>query len=417
MKLKKLKNIIVKKILPFRYELDESTETLVRGWAKSNNNSTCSVIVKLSSRSNSSIIVADQYRADVRRVGQHATGFCGFNVDVSSWGNKKIAVTVLGELDNKITTDFDPVFFSHIPKTAGTSFKKAAQEYFGVNGVARNYGKKSVETTPWIKDVLLDNQDVSDFYNQLCKEGVALYMGHTHLMPAANVFKAVNLVTFLRNPVSQVLSHYNHYCRWYEYKKPVTEFVRNAGFKNLQSRFLKGVPLQFIGLVGITEKYDESIVLYNDLTQHNLKSRVDNVNDKKSLTSIDSELKDLIKLENNADLELYNWAEKVFDYRLSMLKDNKPWCFGFIDKQEKGVIAGVAYWGGSEDQIEVVAYLRNKEIARGQANQIRPGLVRFGVPNKGFIGFVLSFSEDVNIQDILVRVSTTGQLLDFVKYA
>ncbi len=407
----------MKKTEPFRYELDDVTDTFICGWAKSNSNNACSVIVKLTSRSDSIVIVANQYRADVKRAGQHSTGFCGFNIDLSSWKDKKVTVIVLGELDNQIAVDFNPVFFSHIPKTAGTSFKKAAQEYFGTNGIARNYGNKSVETTPWIAKVLLEDQDFSGFYNRLCKEGVALYMGHTHLMPAANVFKAVKLVTFLRNPIEQVLSHYNHYCRWYAYDKPVAEFVGTGGFKELQSRFLKGIPLQLVGLIGITEKYDQSIALYNDLTQHNLKSRLDNVNDKKSLTSIDSEFKDLIKLENKQDLKLYNWAKKVFEKRLGMLKDNKSWCFGFIDKQKDNVITGVAYWGESQEQVELVAYSNNQEISRGVANQIRPGLVRFGVPNKGFIGFKLSFTNEIDLLNVQVRVAATGQVLDFVKYA
>ncbi len=417
MKLKKLQNSIVKKILPFRYELDDVTDTLVRGWAKSNHNNACQVLVRLTSPTDSIIIVADRYRGDVRRAGQHSTGFCGFNFDISSWKNKKVTITVLDELANQVASDFSPVFFSHIPKTAGTSFKKAAQEYFGASGVARNYGKKSVETTQWISKTLLEAQDYPGFYNRLCKDGISLYMGHTHLMPAANVFKAVKLVTFLRDPIEQVLSHYNHYCRWYNYDKSVAEFVATAGFKNLQSRFLKGVPLQLVGLIGITEKYDQSITLYNNLTQHNLKSRVDNVNDKKTLTSIDSELKELIKLENKQDLEIYSWAKQVFDDRLSNLKENKPWCFGFIDKQKEGFITGVAYWCETEEKIELVACLGMKEVGRGIANLIRPELVRFGVPNKGFIGFRFSFSKDIEVRNIKIKVATTGQVLNVVKYS
>ncbi len=417
MKLKTILSKITTKVLPYRYQLDEVTDNRVRGWAKSTGNASCSVAIKVTSSSNTIVVVANHYRADVRRVGQHTTGFCGFSVDVSTWKNKKLAVKVLGEVIQKELPEFSPYFFIHIPKTAGTSFKMAAQNYLGVAGVARNYGPKSIESTSWVTNAVVNNNDYTGLYNRLCNEGISLYMGHTHLMPVANVFKASHLVTMLRDPVSQVLSHYNHYCRWYNYSKPVSEFVTSLGFKNIQSRFLKGMPLQLLGLIGITERYDESLSLYNNLACHNLKPRIDNVNDKKPLKEVSSELINLIKAENTEDLVLYAWAKRVFQQRIALYKNSQPWCFSYIDKLEINVITGVAYWEHSDEQVELIVYSGNTVLGKCMANEIRPGLLRFGAPNKGYIGFRLAFSTDQVVDTIQVKVATTGQVLDFVKYA
>ena len=39
------------------------------------------------------------------------------------------------------------LLFVHIPKTAGTSFRLAAQQFYGENNVFFDYGLESVETS------------------------------------------------------------------------------------------------------------------------------------------------------------------------------------------------------------------------------------------------------------------------------
>ena len=46
-----------------------------------------------------------------------------------------------------------PLFFIHIPKTAGSSFRVAAEQYFGSEATYFDYGNGSKETSESIETV------------------------------------------------------------------------------------------------------------------------------------------------------------------------------------------------------------------------------------------------------------------------
>lgn len=390
--------------------VDVNDGCTIKGWAASGEDRSISVLISISSSSNSASLVADLYRPDVRRVGLHETGFCGFQYDISLWASKKITVSILGTV-KKSNADFIPSFFVHIPKTAGTSFKRAAEKYFGKDGIVRNYGLKSIETTPWVKDVVLQDKNYPDLYRRLFSEGVGLYTGHIIGLPTAHVFPIKNIVTFVRRPQAQVLSHYHHYARWYGYEKTVETFVSNSGFKNLQNRHLKGLPLQLVGFIGVTERYAESIALYNDFSGFNLEVREDNTNSHNKPTEVSEDLAGLIAEHNEEDNLLYKQVTSLLDERSRLAALNKDWCFSFVDRIDKKAVAGVAYMQSSSDPAMLVIKHEGKVIGQSMANQIRPGLVSFGVPNKGFVGFSFPLPKDVVFSEVSVEVESTGQIL------
>ena len=409
----RLKKYISEKISfapDFQIEIDVDDGKEVRGWAKSNSKQG-SALLKLTSSTNEETIIANQYRPDVRKIGLHETGYCGFQLDVSQWKNTSVNIEVLSVSDSIPVAEMKPVFFVHIPKTAGTSFRKAAIDYLGDDSVVKDYGIKSVESSACVRNFCYENKDLVGLYEHMKHTGKAFYSGHVNVSPGRSVFSAKSVVTFVRNPVEQVLSHFNHYSRWYDFKGSITDFVTHKGFQNLQSRHLGGIPLQLIGLIGITEKYSESLDLYNHLTQHNLKVRSDNINDAKPLVKVDIETEALILKENPKDIQLYDFSCKLLEQRLLIQQAGFDWVFGFVDSKGDNEVTGVAYSGAIQGAIEVEIYRDDLLVATVSANELRPGLAHYGVPRKSFIGFRYKFSGESKGGVVSVRVARSRQVL------
>lgn len=394
----------------YQLEVDIDDGKEVCGWA-SNKVDENAVLLSISSSSNEEVVIANQYRPDVRRVGLHATGYCGFQLKIAHWKDTIVKVKVLSTVACTNYEPLEPVFFVHIPKTAGTSFRKAACDFLGDDAIVRDYGLKSPETSACVKKYCYESFDFLSMHSYMKAQGKALYSGHVHLSPAKAVFSSKNIVTFVRNPVKQVVSHFNHYSRWYDYKGSTTDFITNKGFKNLQSRHLAGMPLQLIGLIGITEQYDDSIKLYNHLTQHNFKVRVDNINDAKPFGEVDEKIEALIEKENLQDKKLYDFSKELFNQRLAIHESGFDWTYGFIDSGNEESISGAAYFSKSDEPVELEIYAGDTLLSVITSNKYRPGLVQYCVPRKGFIGFGFKVPEGCSSSDIKVKVRDSGQLL------
>lgn len=394
----------------YQLEIDIDDGKEIRGWA-SNSVDANAVLLSISSSSNEELVIANQYRPDVRRVGLHPTGYCGFQLKVADWKDAEVKVKVLSVSACKDYEPLEPVFFVHIPKTAGTSFRKAACDFLGKDAIVRDYGLKSPETSECVKKYCYESFDFLSMHSYMKAQGKALYSGHVHLSPAKAVFSSKNIVTFVRDPVKQVVSHFNHYSRWYDYKGSRTDFIANKGFKNLQSRHLAGMPLQLIGLIGITEQYDDSIKLYNHLTQHNFKVRVDNINDAKPFGEVNEQVESLIEKENQQDKKLYDFSRELFNQRLNIHNSGFDWVYGFLNSGNENAISGAAYFSKSDDPVELEIYAGDVLLSVITANQYRPGLVQYNVPRKGFIGFSFKLPENCSHTEIKVKVRDSGQQL------
>ena len=328
--------------------------------------------------------------------------------------NTEIAPSV-SELPIVAENLHDPVFFAHIPKTAGTSFKRAAIEFYGDERVIKNYGEKSIETSQLTRSTLLKNTNIAKFKRELIEQKIQCYMGHVHFNSARHAFDCTQLVTFLRDPVEQVVSHFNHYKRWHGYEGVIQQFIETLGFRNVQSRFLKGIPRSILGLVGITERFSESLEIYNRQYGVNLLNRSDNVNEKRDVVDIDDHLRVQIIQNNAIDFDLYNRVKDTLQQRIALEAAGKKWTYGavFSVNQEKGIVSGVAFKYQQEDPVAVVLSIAGKEKKRCIANHFRPGFAQWNVPNCNHIGFHFEIPEGINLSDTSVHVADTGQELEF----
>ena len=148
----------------------------------------------------------DLFREDLKALDLHPTGYCGFEYvfDKSQHGlsadplsihinGAKTPVSIIdGSQILNVFQPQHPMFFMHIPKTAGTSFNNYIRQYFG-------YQKSHthIESIPFDRQKLLAN--TCDYLS-----------GHLTLEHIPKIFQqqdAIHLHTIIRQPLRQLHSH------------------------------------------------------------------------------------------------------------------------------------------------------------------------------------------------------------------
>lgn len=404
------KNSTKTKLPPNRLYFNVNELGYLQGWAVSIENKEAQVVVEIRSQSDAVCMAATAFRPDIAMKGLHSTGHCGFGYDIADWQDQNISIKVVGILaESSQPEPTSPLLFIHIPKTAGTSFKNAAIKYVGEDFLTKYYGVKSSESSSWVSELVVSN-NYSSLYRQLKERNSKFYIGHMHAMPSASVFPILNVATIMRHPVAQVMSHYNHFVRWLDYKGTIVEYITSKQFKNIQSRITSPLPISLVGFIGITEDYNNSLSIFNRMYDYHLEPLRSNVNDVKSVARPDDELINLIIENNLVDMKLYDYVYDQQQRRLAIEKQGEKWCFGSIRQVTDSYIRGYACWHNSEDCVTVQLVNENGEVLQEvEANQYRPGLCRFNPPRNGFIGFNISVKNITD--DVSVIVKSTGQVL------
>lgn len=204
----------------------------------------------------------------------------------------------------------------HIPKTAGTSFRKALEERYG-RSLALYYGQDDRKTDPRLR---CPRRELAARLPALKAEGVAILHGHYQFKDVAAVVPQLDatLWTWLRDPVERVVSHFYFYR-----ERPVTaalgDEVRTGGLsleafaaapkmRSLQSRYLRGSRLGDYAFVGLSEQFEEGLgELFGDAAPK-LPMRYNATREKECVLP---ELRARLAELNKADIKLYLRGAKV----------------------------------------------------------------------------------------------------------
>jgi hypothetical protein len=184
-------------------------------------------------------------------------------------------------------------------KTGGSSIRESLVKYFGEENVLidRSYRIDRLKTKGIIKlhkSLLVYPSGYKNY---------KVIFGHFNFRKYNHLGRPT--ITFLRNPIERVRSHYStgekkDYISFEKYCFETSNLIRNMTGGNL-SRFF---------FVGITEYFDKSISILNNLLDIKLTSEKVNVNINK--IELDEKKIEVIKKYNKDDIRLYEEAVKKF---------------------------------------------------------------------------------------------------------
>lgn len=308
-----------------------------------------------------------------------------------------------------------PIFFVHIPKTAGTSFRKAAESFLGSQNVLYDYSPSSEETSELVDRWVYKEKDLLGFYRALCKANVSFLSGHVNANKFVYLFSVRQTVTFVRDPVQRLVSEYQHFVRHHGYEGDFPSFYRKPQFANRQSKILQGVPLEAIGLLGLNEEYEDSLTILNHRYNLNVQSVDMNIGRKDKTTSYElpkEQLNELVAL-NEQDIRLYRKAVHLFNQRKALFDDGKGYVHGAVQQMSGKSVSGWAWHAKNDVSVDLDIRVNGTHITTLESKELRPAFLRLGLPRLGYVGFHYDFETPLSKgSTVEVVVSETGQLLD-----
>ena len=219
-----------------------------------------------------------------------------------------------------------PILISvHLPKTAGTSFQDSLRAAYG-DRLQLRYKERPLHRSPGERQRRVIRGALQHALFGLRDDSVDCI--HGHFLPASYARirgrSPVRYVTWFRDPVERLVSHYHYWLRSYNgaqagalHRQVVEEnwsleaFVFAPALRDLYSAFLWRFPLERFDFIGITEHYSDDLAYFSE---HFLEQTVPEVRHNASpqgdenSTAIDGELRRRIERFHSKDMSLYHRA-------------------------------------------------------------------------------------------------------------
>jgi hypothetical protein len=283
------------------------------------------------------------------------------------------------------------IAFVHIPKTAGTSLRNALEHAFADHLILRDYGNDAI-TTPRLRELIHVGRSVSGF-REAFRDGSSgiLLSGHFPAWRYWDSFHAESFVTFIRDPVSRVISEYNHFTRYEGWTAPLEEFAATPRFRNVMSTFLKGVDLDRFGFIGVMDNLRTALPALGAHLGVDLALPQDNAGDYAAMPEVTDVQRALIAELNLDDAELYQ--------KLSRTRRDAPCAaaadpsidhgyLGRVVRKQTGELVGWLCNTAREFIAEVEVLDRERRsVASIPADLYHEGAKRRGYSRSGFCGF------------------------------
>jgi hypothetical protein len=214
----------------------------------------------------------------------------------------------------------------HIPKTAGVSFGGRLEGAFGSrllydydDWVGLNTAQANLRRVERVLEARGRREQLIRDYD--------IIHGHFVADKYAELFPSTHFVAFFREPCQQLASLYHFFLRnggksnihpaakvFHRVRPTLPEFIAEA--RNVQSMFIGRVPINDFAVVGVIEKYDDGIALFEDVFRCKLAPERDRFNVNQSQQGgrydIDNETWRAVERYCQADIQLYQTAREMF---------------------------------------------------------------------------------------------------------
>ncbi len=227
------------------------------------------------------------------------------------------------------------MIFLHIPKCGGNTFHQI---------IKREYKKDPSFAIRVLEDFTLN---IDEFINlpEETRHQIKLLRGHMHFGLHKYLSEPSVYVTFLRNPVDRVISHYkyvlsntNHQLYEFAKSRTINEYVKdlNIYLNNATIVHLSGLDRhtppnvllstakknieRYFPVVGILEYYDESLILMKSEFRWKLPYYQKlNFTDKMAVNGLSEETYELIKAYNKEDILLYELFKEKMEQKIKQM--------------------------------------------------------------------------------------------------
>ncbi|MBN8413730.1 MULTISPECIES: hypothetical protein [Halomonas] len=312
-----------------------------------------------------------------------------------------------------------PLFFIHIPKTAGTSFRLGMQQALGEQSIIYDYGSHSLTTHPLVREFIYEGrEDAWQFYRGCLDIQAKVVAGHVEATKYIPVFGATQALTFLREPLQRAASEYWHFQRHDRYKGSFSEFIRLHSFVNRQKTILNGVDPEALGVIGLTERYSESLELINTRYDIDIPPKEANLSSRQLGARHEIEPKDERDFYqiNAQEVELYQHCCKLFDMRMELYRRNLRYSHCKMTCCNTESVSGWAWWETDADDPVVIDVLVNGERAvTVPAMQPCDDVQNWLAPRSGCVGFKVAIKLSAG-DEVQCRVADTGQCFPIEPY-
>ena len=211
----------------------------------------------------------------------------------------------------------------HIPKSGGVSFAELLKQIYG-DRLYLDYNDRPLAPgyvwREFSRTIRLHTPQVPS--------AAECIHGHFTAAKYRSLFPNATYAVWLRDPVERLASHYYYWKRCPDPAHPICHrlirekldlrsFARIKQMRNVQHRFLAHRPIEHFQFIGITEHFDRSLRLFQQIqgSSNPVASAKVNTNPDKDVAvyNLDDALRNEISGLNRKDVDLYTLARKLFD--------------------------------------------------------------------------------------------------------